>query len=92
MAVNASFTERLQESYKPLLVCVMLHFSCPFAPSDRGDGAQYITQYTVICLWLKFLLSFEAHTGVLCWSGLPRLVKIESLFISEGLRGQRNTK
>lgn len=53
----------------PFLVCVMLCYFCPFAPSDRGDGAQYITQYTVICLWLKFLLSFEARSGsVLKWS------------------------
>lgn len=44
-------------------------YFCSSAPADCGDGAQYITQYTVICLWLKFLLSFEAHSGsVLKWS------------------------
>lgn len=72
----------------PFLVCVMLCYFLPLAPLDCGDGAQYITQYTVICLWLKFLLSFEAHSGsVLKWSSSSS--KNWKPFHLRGLKGSK---
>lgn len=61
MTTHASLTA--WKDTTAFLVCVVLCYFFPFAPLRLQRGAQYITQYTVICLWLKFLLSFEAHTG-----------------------------